>query len=90
MITDEALVLRRQGFCTLAMGDFNARVGALPGREWNDTVENPNAPQFLDFIAQVNMMIINTHPVAKGKSTRFMESTGSKSLLDYGLIDGSY
>ena len=90
LITDEALVLRRQGFCTLAMGDFNARVGTLPGLEWNDTVENPNAPQFLDFIAQVNMMIINTLPVAKGQFTRFMDSTGSKSLLDYGLIDGEH
>ena len=45
---------------------------------------------FLNFISQVNLIIINTLPIAKGLFTRFMDNSGrpgTKSLIDYGLIN---
>ena len=66
------------------MGDFNTRVGCLKGLEGNPPDHNQNTSMFLNFL------IINTLPVAKGLFTRFMDSSGrpgTKSLLDYGLID---
>ena len=88
LVTQEALLLRNQGFCCLAMGDFNTRLGAIPGLEGNKVDRNRNAPMFLSFVAQVNLTIINTLPLSKGLFTRFMDgSPGSESLLDYGLID---
>ena len=47
----------------------------------------------MSFISQVNMTIINTLPMSKGLFTRFMDNTGAagtKSLLDYGLIDNDH
>ena len=90
LIGTEAVNLRRQGFCVFAMGDFNTRVGKLPGLEWNDDVVNPNYNQFLNFIDQVNMIIINTLPVSKGHFTRFMDSQNSKSLIDFSLVDSNH
>ena len=88
LVTQEALVLRRQGLCCLAMGDFNTRLGEIPGLEGNKPDSNRNAPMFLSFISQVNLTIINTLPLSKGLFTRFMDSKpGGESLLDYGLID---
>lgn len=90
LVTQEALRLKRQGFTVIAMGDFNARVGRIPGLEFNLPSVNRNAPMFLNFIAETNLMIMNTLPIAKGTFTRFMDSSGrpgSQSLLDYGLID---
>ena len=88
LVTAEAMVLRRKGFCCLAMGDFNTRVGELPGLEGNTTDTNDNYPAFVSFISQVNMTIINTLPQSRGLFTRFMN--GSRSLLDYGLIDSDH
>ena len=88
LVTSEALLLRKRGFCCLAMGDFNTRVGVLPGLEGNTPDTNANYPMFLSFITQVNMTIINTLPQSKGLFTRFMN--GSQSLLDYGLIDNDH
>ena len=79
--------------CCLAMGDFNTRLGAIPGLEGNLVDRNRNAPMFLRFVEQVNLTIINTLPLARGLFTRFMDSgpsAGSKSLLDYGLIDSDH
>ena len=48
---------------------------------------------FLNFISQVNMIIINTLPIAKGVFMRFMDTSGcpgTMSLLDYGLIDSDH
>ena len=93
LITQEAIKLRKQGFIVLAMGDFNSRVGALPGLEGNTPDTNMNTPMFMSFIREVNMIIINTLPLSKGLFTRFMDSSGrpgTKSLLDYGLIDGDH
>ena len=90
LITQESLRLRQQGFTVLAMGDFNSRVGPIPGLDGNTPDHNHNTPKFLTFLNEVNLLIINTLPVAKGLFTRFMDSSGrtcSKSLLDYGLID---
>ena len=66
LVTKEAILLRRQGICCLAMGDFNTRVGELPGLEGNTKDINNNYPMFMSFIQQVNMTIINTLPITKG------------------------
>ena len=76
--------------CCLAMGDFNTRVGEIPGLEGNTPDTNKNLPMFMNLVSQVNMTIINTLPISKGLFTRFMDNSGSKgsmSLLDYGLVD---
>ena len=88
LITMEAIKLRKQGFMVLAMGDFNSRVGAIPGLEGNTPDTNINTPKFLNFITEVNLIIINTMPISKGVFTRFMH--GKKSLLDYGLVDSDH
>ena len=90
LVTQEAKPLRRQGFIVLAMGDFNPRVGNIPGLEDNTADTNQNTSMFL---AEVNMVIVNSLPISKGLFTRFMDNSGhhgTKSLLDYGLIDGDH
>ena len=91
LITQESIRLRRQGFVVIAMGDFNTRVGCIPGLEWNTPDHNKNTPLFMNFITEVNMFILNTLPIAKGTFSRFMDShLGSSSLLDYGLISSEF
>ena len=93
MLTQEALKLRHQGFMIISLGDYNSRVGRIPGLEQNTPDTNRNAPMFLNFINQVNLIIINTLPIAKGLFTRFMNNSGqpgSQSLLDYGLVDNEH
>ena len=93
VLTQEAISLRRQGFMILAMGDFNSRVGRIPGLEGNTPDINRNQPMFLNFISAVNLFILNTLPQAKGLFTRFMSSSGlsgTNSLLDYGLVDNDH
>ena len=90
LLSQEALRLKQQGFTVLALGDFNSRVGAITGLEGNTPDHNRNTPMFLTFLNEVNLIIINTLPIAKGLFTRFMDSSGrhgTQSLLDYGLID---
>ena len=90
LVTQEAVMLRRRGFCCLAMGDFNTRIGVIPGLEGNTPDRNTNYPAFMDFLKQVNLTIINSLPQSRGLFTRFMDNSnmpGTKSLLDYGLID---
>ena len=89
LVTQEAINLRRQGFMVLAMGDFNTRIGQVPGLEGNTRDVNSNHPMFMGFVSEVNLFILNTLPISKGLFTRFMSGsqTGSDSLLDYGLID---
>ena len=93
LVTQEAIKLRKLGFIVLALGDFNSRVGLLPGLEGNTPDTNLNAPMFLNFICEVNMVIINTLPISRGLFTRFMDSSnlpGTRSLLDYGAIDSDH
>ena len=93
LITKEAIKLRKQGFIVLAMGDFNSRVGAIPGLEGNTPDTNRNTPMFLNFVNEVNLLLINTLPLARGLFTRYMDNSGlpgTKSLLDYGLIDADH
>ena len=83
-------MLRRRGFCCLATGDFNTRIGVMPGLEDNTPDRNSNYPAFIDFLKQVHLTIINNLPQSRGLFTRFMDNTnkpGTKSLLDYRLID---
>ena len=90
LLTQEALKLKQRGFTILAMGDFNSRVGAIAGLEGNTPDHNQNTPLFMNFLNEVNLLIINTMPIAKGLFTRFIDSSGrpgTRSLLDYGLID---
>ena len=93
LVTQEAILLRRRGFTCLAMGDFNTRVGNMAGLEGNTPDTNNNYPMFMNFVAEVNMTIINTLPISKGLFTRFMDSSGrpgTRSLLDYGTIDNDH
>lgn len=93
LVTQEAVSLRRQGFIVLAMGDFNTRVGHIPGLEDNTPDTNQNTPLFMNFVSEVNMVIINSLPITKGLFTRFMDNSGlpgTRSLLDYGLVDGDH
>ena len=93
LVTQEAIKLRKLGFIVLALGDFNSRVGLLPGLEGNTPDTNLNAPMFLNFICEVNMVIINTLPISRGLFTRFMDSSnlpGTRSLLDYGAINSDH
>ena len=88
LMTQEVVRLREQGFLILCMGDFNSRIGRVPGLEGNTPDVNKNGPMFLNFVSSTNLVILNTLPIAnKGLFTRFMDSTGSKSVLDYGLVD---
>ena len=64
MITLEAISLRRQGLVVIAMGDFNTRVGQLPGLEGNTHDINQNTPMFMSFVTEVNMVIMNALPIA--------------------------
>ena len=57
LVTTEAILLRDMGYIVLAMGDFNSRCGRLPGLEGNTPDTNRNAPMFLNFIAEVNLVI---------------------------------
>ena len=48
---------------------------------------------FMNLITEVNLLIVNTLPIARGLFTRFMNNTGlpgTMSLLDYGLIDNEH
>ena len=93
LVTQEAILLKRQGFMVLSMGDYNARVGQIAGLEGNTPDTNRNTPMFMNFIAEVNLLIINTFPISKGVFTRFMDESGrpgTRSLLDYGLVDADH
>ena len=93
LITKEAIILRRQGFMVIAMGDFNSKVGVIPGLEGNRPEKNKNEPMFQTFISEVNLFILNTLPTSKGVFTRFMgdgNQPETSSLLDYGLIDSDH
>ena len=85
--------MRAQGFVIFCLGDFNSRVGQITGLENNTPDSNNNTPMFINFINQVNLVIVNTLPIAKGLFTRFMDNTnrpGTESLLDYGLVDSEH
>jgi hypothetical protein len=88
LMTLELEKLRGQGFIILCMGDFNSRIGRIPGLEENTHDTNKNSPMFLNFVSQANLVILNTLPVAEGLFTRFMK--GTKSLLDYGMVDNEH
>ena len=93
LITQETIKLRKQGFTILALGDFNSRIGKVPGLEGNTPDTNLNTPMFLNFVASANLIIINSLPISKGIFTRFMDGSGrpgTKALLDYGLIDADH
>ena len=90
LMGQEAKVLKMQGFMVFALGDFNTRVGRLPGLDDNTPDTNMNYPMFMNFIQETNLMIVNTLPVSKGLFSWFGDKhgqPGSRSLLDYGLID---
>ena len=93
LITKEAIMLRKQGFMVIAMGDFNSKIGVIPGLEGNRPEKNRNEPMFQSFISEVNLFILNTLPTSRGVFTRFMGDRNqpeTSSLLDYGLIDSDH
>ena len=85
LLTTETQVLKAQGFSILALGDFNTRVGQIPGMEQNTPDTNNNFPMFQSFIRSTNLVILNALPITTGLFTRFQK--GTKSILDYGLRD---
>ena len=85
LLTAETQILKAQGFSILALGDFNTRVGQIPGMEENTPDLNNNFPMFNSFIQSTNLVILNALPITKGLFTRFKD--GAKSVLDYGLRD---
>ena len=88
LLTDECTKLRQQGFVILAMGDFNSKIGIVPGLEKNTPGTNMNTPMFLNFLNTANLMIINSLPISKGLFTRYMDGSNRLgTLIDYGLID---
>ena len=93
LVTQETIKLRKEGFIVLSLGDYNSKVGTHPVLENNTPDTNSNTPMFMNFVRETNLLIINTLPVAKGLFTRFMNNSGqpgSRSLLDYGLIDNEH
>ena len=69
LVTQEAIILRQQGLCCLAMGDFNTRVGQLPGLEGNLPGTNSNFPAFMNFIMQhiiFSLWLENTRTLSWG------------------------
>ena len=93
LLSMEAIRLRAQGFVIFCLGDFNSRVGQIAGLKNNTPDTNNNTPMFINFINQVNLVIVNAFPIAKGLFTRFMDNTnrpGTESLLDYGLVDSEH
>ena len=44
MMTSEVVTLRHRGFAIVALGDFNAKVGQIPGLENNKPDLNTNTP----------------------------------------------
>ena len=57
LITQEALDLKQQGFMIMAMGDFNSRVGRLPGLEDNTPDNNKNTKMFMRFVEEIHSVI---------------------------------
>ena len=92
-MTEECGVLKLQHYQLLAIGDFNAKVGQIPGLADNTPDCNRNAPLFHEFVSSVGLFILNTMPTAEGLFTRFMSGlSGSsyKSVLDYGLTTSEH
>ena len=86
IISREAIILKSKGYIILAMGDFNTHVGCISGLENNHEGVNRNEPMFMNFLKEVNLVILNALPLCKEVFTWFKGSR--KSLLDYGLVDG--
>ena len=55
LMKEEAIKLRREGFAVLAMGDFNSRIGRVPGLEGNTPDTNRNQPMFMNFLSEVHL-----------------------------------
>ena len=90
MMIHEAAVLRRLGFAIVALGDYNAKVGKIPGMDGNHPNLNSNSHLFSAFVKSLNLTILNTLPISEGLFTHFVEREGldfSESVLDYGLAD---
>ena len=90
MMQTEATALRQRGFAVIALGDFNSKVGKIPGLEGNHDGENSNTNLFKTFVKSLNLVILNTLPICEGLFTHFVErddGPDKESVLDYGLAD---
>ena len=63
MLVSEAGIWRGAGFSLIALGDFNARVGKIPGLENNNSGLNSNTTMFKAFIKSLDLTILNTLPI---------------------------
>ena len=90
MMPSEATSLRQRGFAVIALGDFNSKIGKIPGLEGNKDGENSNSNLFKTFVGSLNLVILNTLPICEGLFTHFVEKSDEpdkESVLDYGLAD---
>ena len=62
LLVEEGMALKSQGFAVLAMGDFNSRVGRMPGLPGNTPDVNQNGFIFLDFLETLGLEVLNSHP----------------------------
>ena len=72
------------------MGDWNSKVGQIPGMEWNEPMTNSNFQRFHWFLREAGLLIVNAFPQANGRFTRFQDDSnlpGTMSVLDYCLVD---
>ena len=76
MMTTEIISLRNRGFAIIALGDFNSKVGQIPGLEGNTPNHNANTPLFNIFISSLHLTILNTLPISQGLFTHFVEKDG--------------
>ena len=93
LMSDECKILKSQHYQLFAIGDFNAKIGKIPGLEGNTPDRNQNAPLFHEFVSSVGLFILNTLPIAQGLFTRFMSGlsdSSHRSILDYGLTTGEH
>ena len=67
LMINEAKQLRQQNFVILSIGDFNARVGQIPGMDGNTPDHNSDTPLFQAFISSLDLLIVNSLPISRGR-----------------------
>ena len=56
MMLEEISVLRTRGFAIIAPGDFNVKVGRIPGLEENTDTLNSNSNMFKSFVLNLHLL----------------------------------
>ena len=72
LLASETQQLRLQGFSVFALGDFNSRIGRVPGLRQNLVDTNRNAPMFHHFLQQANLVIVNSQYLTNFKRVVYL------------------